>query len=452
GGPQRKAGDYMYHSGRLSHLGEGMWGLIRVEDEIKEGLQPLPMRSIVPKSNPQICPEDAPRKHFDVVAMDFALDLNPNAPDQVPAPSGTNRNLILANPDGKIYALKSEVDALNAGSLQPHPLTLRANVGDCVQVTLHNLLAKEKASFHADMLAYDPNDSMGANIGRNKGDQTVSPGEHRTYTFFAHPEYGEATALVTDFGNITRNVRDGLYGAIIIGPAGSKYLDPVTGADISLANSWQADVIVDRSLRNNRKRADYRDAALYFQDEDNLIGTPFMPYISSTAGLSAVNYRVEPLSWRAKAYDCPEEDAFHCNGKAPDPATPVIEVTAGNSVRLHVIDAHGEQNSTFAVEGHQWPLEPGAAGAEMLEVQQFGPAETLELNFTAGGPHHIAGEYMWSSERMTYAIAGQWGILRVKPRAGAPKKMQAASSIKNEHAANSTRTAAEYKGKLVLRQ
>ncbi|MCP4908504.1 MAG: multicopper oxidase domain-containing protein [bacterium] len=418
GGPQKMAGDYMYHSGRLSHFGEGMWGLIRVEDEIRKGLMPLPMRREIPKSAREVCPVDAPTKSFDVAAIDFPLDLNPKAPDQVSAPTGTNRNLILANPDGKIYALESEVKALKAGKKQPHPLTLRANIGDCIKVTLHNRMKSEKASFHADMLAYDPNDSMGANIGRNRGDQTVSPGGKRAYTFYAHPEFGEATAMVSDYGNVTRNLRDGLYGSIIIGPRGSKYRDPVTGKDISLANRWQADVIVDRSLRGNRSRSDYRDAALYFQEEDNLIGTSFMPYISSSAGLSAVNYRIEPMAWRAETYDCPEEDAAHCQGKAPDPVTPLIEVRAGTAVRMHVVGAHGEQNSTFSLEGHQWPLEPNAPGAELLEVQQFGPTDTLELNFSAGGPHAIAGDYMWSSERMPYSIAGQWGILRVLPASG----------------------------------
>ncbi len=429
GGPQKKAGDYMYHSGRLSHFGEGMWGLIRVEDELKESLQPLPMRRDIAKSATELCPADAPVKRFDIAAIDFALDLNPNAPDQAAAPSGTNRNLIFANPEGKIFALERDVAALRAGKLQAHPLTLHVNVGDCIEVTLHNRLKSEKASFHADMLAYDPNDSMGANIGRNKAGQTVPPGDKRLYTFYAHPEFGEATALVSDFGNITRNLRDGLYGAIIIGPRGSRYLDPVTGKDISLDNRWQADVIVDRSQRKTRNRTNYRDSALYFQEEDNLIGTPFMPYTASTAGLSAVNYRIEPLAWRAQTYDCPEEDAFHCMGKAPDPATPVISVKAGEKVRLHVIGAHGEQNSTFSVEGHQWPLETDVAGAEMLEVQQFGPTETLEINLKAGGPHEIPGDYMWSSERMTYAIAGQWGILRVLPKAGGSQPSQADKAV-----------------------
>ncbi len=446
GGPQKMAGDYMYHSARLSHFGEGMWGIIRVEDKLTKNLQPLPMRRNIPKSAKSVCPAGAPLKKFDVAAIDFKLDYHPKAPDHVVAPSGTNRNLILSNPNGKIFTLKSQVKAVKAGKIKPHPLTLHVNIGDCIKVTLHNQLKKEKASFHADMLAYDPNDSLGLNLGRNKGDQTVAPGKKRTYTFYAHPEFGEATAMVQDYAKITSNLRDGLYGAIVIGPRGSKYLDPVTGKDVSNGNSWQVDVIVDRTTRGNRSRANYRDAALYIQEEDNLIGTAFMPYVASSAGLAAVNYRIEPLAWRAETYDCPEEDAFHCNGKAPDPVTPLIEVKAGKAVRMHVIGAHGEQNSTFSVEGHQWPLEPDVAGAEMLEVQQFGPADTLELNFSAGGPHAIPGDYMWISERMPSAIAGQWGILRVTPEKGGAKQRKTAESDSKEN------KQAAYRGDVISRR
>ena len=78
---------------------------------------------------------------------------------------------------------------------------------------------------------------------------------------------------------------------VIVGAQGSKYRDPVTGADISLKNSWQADVIVDRTIPGNENKQNYRDAALMFQDEDNLMGTSFMPYSQKVAGVTGVNYR-----------------------------------------------------------------------------------------------------------------------------------------------------------------
>ncbi|MFO0733665.1 MAG: hypothetical protein U0361_22450 [Nitrospiraceae bacterium] len=45
-------------------------------------------------------------------------------------------------------------------------------------------------------------------------------------------------------------------------------------------------------------RQNYRDVALFFQDEDNIIGTSFMPYVQNVAGLTGVNYRSEPYKFR----------------------------------------------------------------------------------------------------------------------------------------------------------
>jgi FtsP/CotA-like multicopper oxidase with cupredoxin domain len=415
GGPQKMAGDYLYHSGRISHFGEGMWGILRVLDERVADLRPLPGREEIPESAERVCPEGAPVKTFRVSAIDMPIDLHPVAPAVLePDSAGTNRMILAENAEGKCYVLDAELANLKAGTKSPSPLVLRANIGDCIEVKLTNRLARGRASFHADMLAYDPADSLGINVGRNRGDQTVAPGKSRTYTFYAHPEYGEAAALVSDWGDVTSHVRDGLYAAIIVGPRGSRYFDPVSGADITLENGWRADVVVDSSLAENHGRRSYRDVALFFQDEDNVIGTSFMPYVRDSAGLAAVNYRAEPFIWRSEKYDCDFEDGFHCNG-APDPVTPLIEAHAGDALRVHVFGAHSEQNTTFSIEGHQWPLEPEMQGAEMLEAEQFGGTEALEVNVTAGGRFGIPGDYVWMSHRLAYAEAGLWGLLRVLP-------------------------------------
>ncbi|MEE9278776.1 MAG: hypothetical protein V3V67_01245, partial [Myxococcota bacterium] len=415
GGPQRMAGDYMYRNARLSHFGEGMWGILRVLDEPVADLKPLPGHEDIPESATQVCPPDAPVKTFNVSAIDMPLDLHPVAPAVLePDSAGTNRQILAGNTQGKCYVLDEELTAVKSGSKPPVPLVIRANVGDCIRVNFTNRLAEGRASFHADMLAYDPNDSLGINLGYNRGDQTVGPGRSRTYTFYAHPEYEESAALVSDWGDVTKHVRDGLYAALIVGPRGSRYYDPVTRADITLGNSWRADVVVDTSLPENRGRRNYRDVALFFQDEDNVIGTAFMPYVRDAAGLTAVNYRIEPFIWRSEQYECDFEDGFHCGG-APDPATPIIEAHAGDPLRVHVFGAHNEQSSTFSIEGHQWPLEPAMDGAELLEAQQFGATGALEINIDAGGPHATPGDYVWLSHRLAYAEAGQWGILRVLP-------------------------------------
>ena len=49
GGPQGRAGDYLYHSGRIFKLREGSWGLLRVRPPGASGaLRPLPGREATP--------------------------------------------------------------------------------------------------------------------------------------------------------------------------------------------------------------------------------------------------------------------------------------------------------------------------------------------------------------------------------------------------------------------
>jgi hypothetical protein len=226
--------------------------------------------------------------------------------------------------------------------LQPHPLTLRVNVGDCIKVKLTNRMAAERAGLHADMLAFDPRDSMGINVGNNPGDQTVAPGQSKVYTLYAHPEFGENAALIQDWGNVVENPRNGLYGAIIVGPKGSTYRDPVTGADVSLKNSWQADVIVDRTIPGNENKQNYRDFSLVFQDEDNLMGTSFMPYAQKIAGLTGVNYRAsQPIDY-ALDNGCTVGTIFRCVSEKGGVDTPLIEAHAGDAVLIHVFGGFNE--------------------------------------------------------------------------------------------------------------
>jgi hypothetical protein len=223
---------------------------------------------------------------------------------------------------------------------------------------------------------------------------------------------------VWDGGNIIVNPRNGLYGAIIVGPKGSQYRDPVTGADLSQKNAWRADVIVDASLPENVGKRNYRDVALFFQDEDNIIGTSFMPYVQNVAGVTSVNYRAEPYKYREEQ-GCSLGRIFQpcVVDKPEDPATPLIEAHAGDPIRIHVIGANSEQNGMFGVEGHEWPIEPYMPGADMISVVEYAGSEVLDVFIRggAGGPYHQTGDFVWSNNRLPYAQSGQWGYLRVLP-------------------------------------
>ncbi len=418
GGPRLQPGDYIHFNGRGSKFSEGAWGIMRVLDKETSDLQKLPAgysrRNEIPKPLP-VCPTDAPVKSFNVVALDYpSMKLNPKAPDAIEV--DFERTIQMVNPNAKIYALEEEATKV-AGGVQPMPLTLRANVGDCLKVKLTNRMKESRASFSAIGLAFDPKDSLGANVGNNPGDQTIAPGESRTYTYYADPFLGETASLVWDWGNVMTNPRNGLYGAVVIGPKGAQYRDPKTGTDISTKNSWVADVIVDRTIQGYENRVNYRDVALFFQDEDNIIGTSFMPYIQNTAGLTSVNYRSEPYKFREEK-GCTLGKVFQpcVVDKPEDPATPIIEAHAGDPVRIHVFGASNEQNGMFSVERHEWPIEPFMRGADMISVVEFAGSETLDAFLpSAGGPFRLPGDYVWSNQRLPYSQSGQWGYLRVLP-------------------------------------
>ncbi|MDH5586546.1 MAG: hypothetical protein OEZ05_07935, partial [Nitrospirota bacterium] len=418
GGPRHQAGDYMFFNGRSSKFSEGAWGLIRVLDKPVKDLQPLPNKAYGKEGMPEplpVCPQDAPVKAFNVVAMDHpGMSFNANAPEAIEV--DFERKIELRNPEAKIYVLEDEVKKVS-GDAQPMPLTIRANVGDCLKVKLTNKLKEGRASFSAFGLAFDPKDSQGVNLGNNAGDQTVGQGESKTYTFYADPFNGETQTLVWDWGNVSTNPRNGLFGGVIIGPKGSAYRDPKTGEDVSLKNSWNADVIVDRTIQGNEDRSNYRDVALYFQDEDNIIGTSFMPYVQNVAGLTGVNYRAEPYLQREES-GCTLGRMFQpCEVDNPkDPVTPTIEAHAGDKVRIHVFGASSEQNGMFTVEKHEWPIEPFLPGADMISTVEFSGSEGLDVFLpSAGGKWSMAGDYVWSNGRLPYSQSGQWGYLRVLP-------------------------------------
>ena len=211
GGPRLQAGDYIHLNGRVSKFSEGAWGIMRVLDKEVPDLQKLPAgysrRNEIPKPL-GVCPADAPVKAFNVVAIDYpGMKLNPHAPEVIEV--DFERTIKMVNPEAKIYTLEEDVSQVASG-IHPMPLTLRANVGDCIKVKLTNRMKEGRASFSAISLAFDPKDSLGANVGNNPGDQTVAPGENRTYTYYADPFIGETASLVWDWGNIVVNPRNGL--------------------------------------------------------------------------------------------------------------------------------------------------------------------------------------------------------------------------------------------------
>ncbi|HUQ64349.1 MAG TPA: hypothetical protein VM121_11390, partial [Acidimicrobiales bacterium] len=389
GGPQARAGDYLYYNGRTLKLREGSWGIMRVLDGASDApgaqIQRLPGHESPPApASGSVCPPGAPLKEFSVRAVDVALPM-------------------LRSTKGKAYVLEADAPAVTSGRRAPEPFVLHVGVGDCIKVKLTNDTSGGPVSIHSDMLSFDPADSGGVAAGNNPP-QAVAKGQSRTSTFFASAEVGETTALLRDWGDVTKNPGLGLYGAIVVGPAGATYSDPVTGTDVSMLSRPAVDV-------HPRSGSAYRDFSLFFQDEDATIGTHRMPYNTVVEGPVGLNYAAAPLRDRLDA--TPDTGLVHqSNSRHGDPPTLVLSAYPDDPVRVHVLAPWSEQAQVFSIEGHEWPQEPGTPATPLRSSVTLGGLDALTLSLQGGaGP---AGDYVYGNHREPYREAGMWGLLRVR--------------------------------------
>jgi len=227
-------------------------------------------------------------------------------------------------PNGVIYALSNPdaqptIAQIKAEPGRSMPLVLRAAVGDCIKVHFKNEIAGKRVGMHVDGVAKNVNDSDGAHIGNNP-DTTVPAGGQIDYTWFAQREgqfpindYGSGT----NFGTANPSpdtTSHGLYGGLIVVPAGSAWHNPVTGQDLLVTDNngihgIGAPVFVD--VRVPGVGNDFRDYAQILADEPEGICAPATATVACpvptfpTTGLHDAsfffNYRTEPLRNRLRA-------------------------------------------------------------------------------------------------------------------------------------------------------
>ncbi|HET7397577.1 MAG TPA: hypothetical protein VFJ94_03550 [Intrasporangium sp.] len=475
---KRCRGDFIYTGSATDDVYEGMWGILRLHDKKQPNLLPLPdnvpTRSFttalssfgrvprpstltlpLPAANPgNPCPSTAPKRTYSVVAMNRPLTYDA---------AGDN------DPYGLMYVTAADEAAVRSGAKKAEPLTIRANAGDCVEVTLTNKLDKSflghggtadgdpalptesgstpaglRVSLHPQLLSYDVRGSDGATVGVND-DQTVAPGTSRKYLWYAASvpvgELGAANLL--DYGDVRGHRHHGLFGGIVVEPAGSTWHDPVTGAQLGpfpagTPNKAGAAADIRRSTGTS-----FREFGVYFQDGLNLRqadGTPIPdkpdhPPVPGEApslldyedrGQKGFNYRSAMLSHRmGPSLDpsLPDTLADRMAGvfssqRHGDPDTPILRAYAGDQVRVRVLQgADKPRQHSFAVSGHSWMRQPGDPGSDLVGAQggfSVGRALNVELN---GGASSAAGDFRYGClVGFHHQSGGLWGILRIYPR------------------------------------
>ncbi|MDH3683556.1 MAG: multicopper oxidase domain-containing protein, partial [Acidimicrobiia bacterium] len=409
------------------------------------------------------CPADAEVKAYDVVAMNVSIVLNRWGDH---------------DPEGYMFAIRDQVDEIRAqerltevdhwgvslgiGTDAIQPLTIRANVGDCLIVSMENDLS-EPASFSihgADVLV----SSTGEPALTTNPDSSALPGETVVYEWYIDADhYGENTHYAHSHGPRERfQVGHGLFGAVIVEPADSEYFDNWTGEPLcesaaggyaSCRNSWGA------MISPGDGSSDFREFAMFYHevgnerfatvDKDGVPNPSIDPIVESyKPNGRAINYRSESFFRRlGEAEDqvafyedwLPDESEAYSSYAFGEPAMPIPQSYVGDPLKFRLIHAGSE---TFHVPhlhggGIQWQRQQdvgddGADGFVSFDAglvkefensmpssgndsQTIGPSETYELEIScgSGGCQETAGDFLFHCHVASHYISGMWHFWRV---------------------------------------
>jgi hypothetical protein len=355
-----------------------------------------------------------------------------------------------------MYSLTSDMGAIRSGSKRPEPLVLRANRGDCVNLTLRNqvpgntLYGGSRAGFDLGKLLYNPQTSAGTAVGLNP-DTTVAGGGVITLRFSADKELG--TAVFQNLGS-TASMRHGGYGQLVVEPSGASYFDSITGAPLSSTRTASEAIIRASS-------GDFREFNVSMGSNDQQFSRNIVEYQDVIAGagvnsqfplfnkpvgnqpvFNQVNYSSAPLTTRLGLTTSPPNpdpawEFGFSSTQFGDPATPVLRAFAGDPVVFRLSIGASDQFHVFSVGGHTFPLEPNMWNggsdkrSQLLQSRSFTAGETGEIEMVggAGGTTRATGDYLFGDMRQLFAEAGMWGIFRVLPTGGgaAPAQTQIAT-------------------------
>lgn len=494
----RTIGDVIFHCHLYPHFHEGMWTLWRIFDRLEDGTGELPdgtpIERLIPLKN-RPCPPEKDSLHpgypnfingepgerplqpplgildkdGNNIIFPTTLEKANFVPKFVPGALYSEtcpckcpedvRVFELAvvqakitynrygwnDPQGRFFVLKEEIERhgtlenylekVNSGKIRPEPLVIRANAGEWIEVTLHNMFDKpvlyhdypsvpldmhyrpsDRVSLSPQFLKHCPVCSAGVNVGYNKPEQTVAPGECIKYLWYADKEYG--TCMLNPFGDLRNHRYHGLFGAIIIEPPASQYY---SNFGIRKENFSEQAVITAPGVKTFREFVLFAQNGIRLLDsKGNLIKTAQQTEESGhgevdheDTGEKGYNYRSERFFNRLKRV--PVISKVFSSKSHGDPSTPLLQAYTGERVIIrYLMPADKPRNISFVLHGHNWLAQPDDPFSTRISVQgavSVGGVYNIELE---NGASEYSGDYMYRSGSLKWDVeSGMWGIFRV---------------------------------------
>lgn len=406
----------------------------------------------------RLCPASTRPLNYSVVATGADVDYN-DAGD--------------TDTDGMVFAHAENADAVQRGDINPPPLVLRANRGDCVDVTFTSQLPQSpgenrKVNIHTHLVQFDMQATDGSIVGFNY-ETSVRPADETGATLAEPAQAGDTTIEIDEASDLIREGalvgvsvtqpemeavrvasvdgttvtlaepltrdhapgvpvspefvryrwytdvrlgtvyfhdhvdgletwRHGLFGALIVEPRDSRWLDPARAVQDPSQNE---DVLNQHVVDIVGPNGTYRELVNIFQDNSAVM---------DGRALSSFNLRSEPFDRRP---GMPLSSPAH-----GDPSTKILRAYPGDDVTIRLLyggQATSKGVATFGVTGHRFTLEPESAGAAPRDAVSWGISEqhNFQLECGAGGCDRLPGDYLYYITQPELFERGAWGILRV---------------------------------------
>jgi hypothetical protein len=346
------------------------------------------------------CAPGARVRTYAVAAVPVDLPLNPHG-DHVPR--------------WLMYLLEEDLPALQERTHEPQPLVLRANAGECLVLRFTNRLATEPAALRIEGLRATVR-GAGQEGGFVPG-TSVPPGQSLTYVL-SLPEAPEAEGayLLHDSGDDGEREARGLFGALLVEPAGSVYRSVATGEPLHNGSGWEAliDVPTGQDFRELAllyhamgppEVADVRSARgvlLPLQDE---MAGPFRP------GAFGLNYRSQPYFEREESSE--EEDARPAAARVAAPL--LLRSYLGEPVKLRVVHAGSAEFHVHHLHGWRRGQRAKQAPASPFEAPLLlSPGSGLTLTTSGAGDFPTAaGDFVVHCHMPNHSAGGEQFTWRV---------------------------------------
>ncbi|MDY7094686.1 MAG: multicopper oxidase domain-containing protein [Acidobacteriota bacterium] len=271
------------------------------------------------------------------------------------------------DPNGQIYVLNEDEAAVRRGTKPAEPLTIRSNVGDCVELVLTNKIPDgptnkgfSKVNLHTHFVQFDPQASDGVITGFSY-EQSVRPIESEDRNLLTAAAAGETTLTV----NHTNRLRPGIWIGVGLGEGTcgtSPQGQPIPCTEVrKITAMTPTSITLDQPLDHDHRAGE-------------AVGVEFVRYNwYSDVDFGTVFYHqhVEFKDWDHGLFGThivePKGSTYH------DPATGE-EVRSGTLVDIHVDPAAGGN-----------PVAAGVDGSFREFVLHLQNNNVVEGRFTRGG-------------------------------------------------------------------